>query len=145
MKYRNFGNTGLQISEIAFGGGARGGIVIRPDPETRLEAVRRSLEYGITWIDTAAQYGDGQSETNLGHILKDLNVNPNISTKMRIGPEHVGDIMGEMQRSMESLTTSDSVNTLRKINNKPSFVVYYCLAHHPHCWIAHSPILSLEL
>ncbi len=116
MKYREFGDTGLQISEIAFGAGARGGVVFRPDRPTRLEAVRRALGYGINWIDTAAQYGDGQSEENLGWILKELNANPNISTKMRIGPEHVGDTKGEMQRSMEA--------SLRRLQRDRVDVIY---------------------
>ncbi len=76
MKYRDFGSTGVQISEIVFGAGAQGGIVFQGERETRLEAVRRALDYGINWIDTAAQYGDGQSEENLGWVLKELGANP---------------------------------------------------------------------
>ncbi len=102
MKYRPLGATGVQISEIVFGAGAVGGIVFRPDRHTRLEAVRRALAYGINWIDTAPSYGDGQSEENLGWILKELGAAPHISTKVRIGPEHVGDIPGEVQRSFEA-------------------------------------------
>ena len=44
MKYRDFGATGLKISEVAFGAGAQGGIVFRPDRDTRLEAVRKALD-----------------------------------------------------------------------------------------------------
>ena len=62
MKYRKFGSTGIDISEIVFGAGAVGGVVFQTDRDTRIEAVRRGLEYGINWIDTAASYGDGQSE-----------------------------------------------------------------------------------
>ena len=101
MKYREFGSTGLKISEIVFGAGAVGGLVFRPERSTRLEAVRRALELGINWIDTAPSYGDGQSEENLGWILKELDAGPYVSTKVRIGPEHVGDIPGEIQRSMD--------------------------------------------
>jgi D-threo-aldose 1-dehydrogenase len=101
MKYRDFGSTGLKISEIVFGAGAVGGIVFKPDRWLRLEAVRRALDYGINWIDTAPSYGDGQSEENLGWILRELRANPYLSTKFRIGPEHLGDIPGEMARSME--------------------------------------------
>ncbi len=116
MRYRDFGGTGLQISEIAFGAGARGGIVFQPDPTTRLEAVRRALDYGINWIDTAAQYGNGHSEENLGWILKELNGSPNISTKLSIGPEHVKDIPGEIQRSMEA--------SLRRLQRESVDVIY---------------------
>jgi len=102
MKYRDFGNTGLKISEIVFGAGAQGGIVFRPDRTTRLAAVRRALDDGINWIDTAAQYGNGESEENLGWILKELEVNPTVSTKVRVASEHVGDIPGAIERSVSA-------------------------------------------
>ena len=56
MKYRDFGNTGLKISEIVFGAGGVGGLVFRPERATRLEAVRRALELGINWIDTRGHF-----------------------------------------------------------------------------------------
>jgi aryl-alcohol dehydrogenase-like predicted oxidoreductase len=62
VNYRNFGKTGLSISEIIFGGGAVGGILIYADDDTKREAIRVALDGGINWIDTAASYGDGQSE-----------------------------------------------------------------------------------
>ena len=99
-QYRELGTTGIRISEIVFGAGAVGGLVFRPDRDSRLEAVRRALGHGINWIDTAPSYGDGQSEENLGWILKELDADPHLSTKVRIGPDHVDDIPGEVQRSM---------------------------------------------
>ena len=56
MKYRTFGRSGIQVSEIAFGGGNVGGILIDPDDATKRKAIRRALAGGINWIDTAAQY-----------------------------------------------------------------------------------------
>jgi hypothetical protein len=53
MKYRRFGRTEIQISEIAFGGGRSGGILIDADDETRRRAVRAALDHGINWFDTA--------------------------------------------------------------------------------------------
>jgi aryl-alcohol dehydrogenase-like predicted oxidoreductase len=102
MKYRDFGNTGLKISEIVFGAGAQGGIVFRPERPARREAVRRALDHGINWIDTAAQYGNGESEENLGWILKELGASPTISTKVRIDLGHVDDIPGEIERSVQA-------------------------------------------
>jgi L-galactose dehydrogenase/L-glyceraldehyde 3-phosphate reductase len=102
MKFRDLGNSGIKISEIVFGAGAQGGIVFRPDRQTRLEAVRRALDHGINWIDTAAQYGNGESEENLGWILKELGVSPFLSTKVRIELQHVDDIPGEIARSAEA-------------------------------------------
>lgn len=102
MKFRPLGNTGLEISELVFGAGAVGGVVFKPDPATRLEAVRRALAGGVNWIDTAPSYGDGRSEENLGRILQELGASPYLSTKVRIDPEHAGDIEGEVRRSMEA-------------------------------------------
>ena len=102
MKYRELGKTGVQISEIVYGAGAVGGLLIHEDPETRLEAVRRALDYGINWFDTAPAYGDGQSERNLGSALKELGANPHVSTKVGIEREHLADIPGEVQRSLEA-------------------------------------------
>ena len=101
MKYRAFGSSGLEISEVVFGAGAVGGVVFRPEREKRLAAVRRALELGINWIDTAPLYGNGQSEENLGWILKELGALPHVSTKVRIGAEHMDDALGEIARSLE--------------------------------------------
>ena len=62
MKHRTFGRSGIQVSEIIFGAGAVGGILIHHDDATKREAIRRAFAGGINWIDTAAQYGSGKSE-----------------------------------------------------------------------------------
>ena len=102
MKYRRLGSTGLEISEIVFGAGAVGGAVFRGERHARLEVVRKALEHGINWLDTAASYGDGQSEENLGWILRQLGAKPHLSTKVSIREDHLNDIPGEVERSMEA-------------------------------------------
>ncbi len=47
MKTREFGRTGLQVSELVFGGGYVGGILVHADDETKLEALRRALMLGL--------------------------------------------------------------------------------------------------
>src|SRR5690349_22713570 len=69
MRHRTFGRTGIQVSEVIFGAGAVGGIVIHKDDAVKREAIRRALRGGINWIDTAAQYGNGKSEEALGWLL----------------------------------------------------------------------------
>ena len=101
MKYRALGATGLEVSEIVFGGGAVGGLLIRSDPETRVAAVRRALDLGINWFDTAPSYGDGQSEENLGAALQELKASPHVSTKVSLRPDHMSDVSGEIRRSVE--------------------------------------------
>ena len=82
MRYRAFGRTGLQVSELVFGGGFVGGILIHADDDTKLAALRRGLDGGMNWIDTAPSYGDGQSEEALGWLLKEVDAKPYLSTKV---------------------------------------------------------------
>lgn len=105
MRYRKLGNTGLEVSEIAFGGGNNGGILFRPPPAVRLEAVRHALELGINWFDSAPAYGDGQSEENLGWALKGLGATPHVSTKISIPASEMGDLKGGALRSAERSLT----------------------------------------
>ena len=57
MRYRAFGTTGLEVSEIVFGGGAVGGLLIDQDDDTRRRAIRRALDTGINWMDIAPSSG----------------------------------------------------------------------------------------
>jgi aryl-alcohol dehydrogenase-like predicted oxidoreductase len=101
MKYRNFGNTGLKISEIVFGGGAVGGILIDADDDTRRKAVRMALDAGINWIDSAASYGNGKSEEALAWLMKELpeDDQPYISTKTAFDRD-AGDYAGQAERAL---------------------------------------------
>ena len=100
MKYRDFGSTGLRISEVVFGAGSVGGMVIRSDRETMRAGVRRALDGGINWFDTAPSYGDGQSEQNLGWLLSEIDDDPHVSTKLTIDLDDGGDIPGQVERSL---------------------------------------------
>lgn len=86
MRYRPFGATGLQVSELIFGGGAVGGLLIDADDDTKRAAVKMAVNGGINWIDTAASYGRGRSEEALGWLMAELppDQRPHISTKLRI-------------------------------------------------------------
>lgn len=72
MNYRKFGNTDIQVSEIGFGCGDVGGLMVKGEPADQMRAVSRAMELGINYFDTASRYGAGQSETNLGRVLKEL-------------------------------------------------------------------------
>jgi aryl-alcohol dehydrogenase-like predicted oxidoreductase len=101
VNFRALGNTGFRVSEIVFGAGAVGGVVFKAERDVRLEAVRRAIAGGVNWIDTAPSYGDGQSEENLGWILKEVRPAPHLSTKVRIDMTHAGNVEREVRRSME--------------------------------------------
>src|SRR5438105_210489 len=88
MEQRPLGNTGLTVSALGFGCGAVGGLMVRGDPAEQRQAVARAIEAGITYFDTAASYGDGLSETNLGRVLSELRPsNIVVGTKVRLSPD----------------------------------------------------------
>jgi L-galactose dehydrogenase/L-glyceraldehyde 3-phosphate reductase len=95
-----FGRTGLEISELAFGGGVTGGILINADEATRYNALRRAVTAGVNWIDTAPVYGNGASEAAIGRHLQSLVPQPYVSTKVRLEAEDMGDIAGAIERSL---------------------------------------------
>src|SRR5690349_3477525 len=100
MKQRTFGRSGIQVSEIVFGAGAVGGVIVHKDDATKREAVRRALAGGINWIDTAAQYGNGKSEEALGWILPESGATPYLSTKFGLDVENLGDIPAQIEKSL---------------------------------------------
>jgi aryl-alcohol dehydrogenase-like predicted oxidoreductase len=74
---RPLGASGLQITTLGFGSWAAGGgdwaFGWGPQDDTdSIAAMRHALELGINWIDTAAVYGLGHSETVVGRLLKQL-------------------------------------------------------------------------
>ena len=85
MQMRVFGRTGMRLSLLGFGCGAVGGLMVRGDPADQERTVARALAAGVNYFDTAVQYGDGDSETNLGRVLQSLKP-PNVvvGTKVRL-------------------------------------------------------------
>jgi len=102
MNYRVLGRTGLQVSEIGFGCGNLGGLFVRGSHQEQLEAIKRALELGINYFDTAPSYGNGRSETNLGRVLAELQPQVTVATKVRIMSDDLKDISGAVQRSLEA-------------------------------------------
>lgn len=85
MEYKYLGNSGLQVSAIGYGGGSS-----NIEQETFNNLIKRALELGINYFDTAERYGDftGQAETRFGIALKGANVDREdfvISTKIFFG------------------------------------------------------------
>ena len=101
MEYRPLGNTGLNVSEIGFGCGNVGGLMIRGEHSDQVRAVARAMELGINYFDTASSYGNGQSETNLGRVLKELAADVYVGTKFRVTTHQPGQIKGNVIASVE--------------------------------------------
>ena len=69
MPTRNLGKTGYQVGILSLGGQAT--IEQQGKEAESIAIVNRALDLGINYIDTAAAYGQGISETHIGHVLKD--------------------------------------------------------------------------
>src|SRR3989441_7422000 len=77
MQTKQFGKTGMQITPIGLGAWAIGGGQWESswgpqDDQESIATIRRALELGVNWIDTAAVYGLGHSETIVGRLLRKL-------------------------------------------------------------------------
>jgi L-galactose dehydrogenase/L-glyceraldehyde 3-phosphate reductase len=102
MQRRRFGRTGLEISRFTLGGGIVGGVLIHPEDGVRLEALRRAVAAGCNWVDTAADYGKGESERALGRLLAEVSPRPQLSTKVRLETGRLGDLEGQIRASLEA-------------------------------------------
>lgn len=105
MRKRRLGRTGLMVSELTFGGGWVGGLLIREVDAVRLAALQRAVAAGIDWIDTAPSYGDGVSEEVIGRLLPQLSPQPRVSTKVRLDCDRLDDLAGQIERSLEASLT----------------------------------------
>ena len=101
MQSRSLGKTGLTVSTLGFGCGNVGGLIIRGTPAERERAVARAMELGVNYFDTAPSYGDGESERNLGQVLKALKARVQVGTKFRLDPHDLHEIPGAVARSLD--------------------------------------------
>ena len=70
MRFRTFGRTGWQVSEIAFGAWQIGGGWGKVDDAQSVDTLLYAFEKGINFIDTAELYGSGHSEEVIGRALR---------------------------------------------------------------------------
>ena len=103
MKISRFGRTEFKISQLTFGGGWVGGILIDPDKEIMHKALSLASEKGINWIDTAESYSEGKSEKNIGDLLPLFsNDKFQISTKARLDPNSSESIVSQIDRKIDA-------------------------------------------
>ncbi len=102
MEKRVFGRTGIEISVLGFGCGAVGGLMVRGDPRDQERTIARAIGAGVNYFDTAVQYGNGESEKNLGRILQKLKP-PDVAvgTKVRISSADFHRISEAVAKSLE--------------------------------------------
>src|SRR5437868_6230712 len=100
MQKRKLGRTGLEVSVLGYGAGAVGGLFTKGAAADQERAVVRAIEAGINYFDTAALYGNGESEKNLGRVLKALKANVVVGTKVRLSAEHRANIGKAIEQGM---------------------------------------------
>ena len=69
MKYRRFGRTGWEVSEIGYGMWGMGGWTGSDDDESR-RSLQTAVDLGCNFFDTAWGYGEGKSEALLGELVR---------------------------------------------------------------------------
>ena len=120
MEYTKLGRTGLDVSRIclgcmSYGGGNRGNHAWSLGEEESRPFIKRALEAGINFLDTANRYSLGNSEEILGRAIKDfarrdeIVIATKVYGRMRPGPNGAGlsrkAIMGEIDASLRRLGT----------------------------------------
>ncbi len=117
LQTRTLGDSTLNITAIGFGAWAIGGgnwqfAWGHQEDDESVEAIRRAVELGINWIDTAAIYGLGHSEEVVGRTLHSLTDKPLVFTKcsMRWGADR------KIYRSLKRDSVREEVeNSLRRL------------------------------
>lgn len=129
MKYREFGRTGWQVSEVSFGAWAIGASWGPVDDSDSIAAMHRAIDLGINFIDTADVYGDGHSEQLISRLLKDRSERIYVATKAgrRLSPHNADGYNKEnltqfVERSLRNLDV-DSLDLVQL--HCPPTEVYY--------------------
>jgi aryl-alcohol dehydrogenase-like predicted oxidoreductase len=120
VEYVKLGHTGLDVSRIclgcmSYGGSNRGNHAWSLDEEASRPFIKRALEFGINFFDTANRYSLGSSEEILGRAIKDFArreevvIATKVYGRMRPGPNGAGlsrkAIMTEIDASLQRLGT----------------------------------------
>jgi aryl-alcohol dehydrogenase-like predicted oxidoreductase len=83
MRHRILGRTGLEVSVLGYGSWGIGkGMWVGADDETSRRSLRRAVEQGVNFIDTALVYGDGHSEELVGEVVRAASETVYVSTKV---------------------------------------------------------------
>lgn len=84
VKYRKLGTNGFEVSEIGYGawGVGQGEQWKGTDDQEAVSSMRRAIELGLNFIDTALAYGDGHSEKLVGRAVKESGAPARIATKV---------------------------------------------------------------
>jgi aryl-alcohol dehydrogenase-like predicted oxidoreductase len=127
MTNRTFGRIGWDVSEISFGAWAVGGGWGDVDDDQSLAAMRRALELGVNFIDTADVYGDGRSERLIRRLRQETKAPFHVATKAgrRLDP-HVARGYLNLEHFIDRSLSNLGVETLELVQlHCPPTDVYY--------------------
>ena len=95
---RTLGRTGAKVSILAFGCGSR--FLMYKDEDTATAILNRAIDLGITYLDTAYSYGDGESETRVGKVMATRRKDVWLATKIpdRTRDEFLRRLEGSLKR-----------------------------------------------
>ena len=118
MQSVRFGRTDMEITRIGFGSWAIGGGGWRAawgpqDDEEAVGAIRRAVELGMNWIDTAAVYGLGHSEELVARALKDVSDRPYVFTKCSQVWDESGNISNNLKKDSVKRECEESLSRLQ--------------------------------
>ena len=98
---RTLGRTGAKVSILAFGCGSR--FLMYKDEDSATAILNRALDLGITYLDTAYAYGDGESETRVGRVMASRRKEVWLATKI---PDRTRDeFLRRLEASLKRLQT----------------------------------------
>jgi aryl-alcohol dehydrogenase-like predicted oxidoreductase len=112
MQYRELGRAGWKVSTVSFGAWAIGSAWGSVDDQESLNALRRAVDLGVSFFDTADVYGDGHSERLLAQLKREHKEEIHIATKAgrRLDP-HIAsgynrvNLTAFVERSLKNLET----------------------------------------
>ena len=120
MQKVRFGKTDLEITPVGFGAWAIGGTGWRgawghQDDDEAIGAIRRAVELGINWVDTAAVYGLGHSEELVARALKGFSDadRPYVFTKSSLLWDEDGNVINSLKRISVKRECEESLRRLQ--------------------------------
>jgi aryl-alcohol dehydrogenase-like predicted oxidoreductase len=114
LETRTFGKTDMEITPIGFGSWAIGGNAWGPqDDEEAVGAIRRAVELGMNWIDTAAVYGLGHSEELVARALKGVSERPYVFTKCSLVWDEEGEVHNVLKKDSVKRECEESLRRLQ--------------------------------
>lgn len=91
MRYKEFGKTGMKVSEMALGTWGMGGAGWdRYEEDVKVDAILAAIENGVNLIDTAPAYNAGEAERLVGRALKEAGLREKVFISTKCSNEFIG-------------------------------------------------------